>query len=169
MFKVAPLSKSFQLSLLFAFLFCAPIHLYAEDGDKDDPYKKGHSAHHSNTHLAVFIGAVNGSGHTDLSLGSDFEYRIIDKVGIGAIADAVFSDHAHLLAAGGVFIHPVGGVKLVAAPGAGFEEGHSAFVFRTGLSYDFHVNSLSFSPTLNVDFSEGHTTQVFGFAIGASL
>ena len=131
--------------------------------------RKKHGTHHSNTHLALFVGAASVSGHTDLSIGSDFEYRIIEQVGIGALADAVFSKHAHLLAAGGVFIHPVGGVKITAAPGAGFEDGHSAFVFRTGLSYDFHVDSFSISPTLNIDFSKGHATQVFGFAVGASL
>ena len=141
-------------------------------GDKDDPHKKKHNKHHSNTHIALFVGTASTDGHSNLSLGSDLEYRLpvlSNIIGVGAVADAVISDHSHLLAAGGLFIHPVGGVKLVMAPGAGFEEGHSAFVMRTGVSYDMHFNALSISPTFNLDFSEGHTTQIFGIAIGASI
>lgn len=159
-------------SMFLVILLSSMCVISAAADDRDDPHEKSKTTHHSNSHLALFFGTASVSGHTNFSLGSDFEYRLpflAEKVGVGAVADAVFSEHTHFMAAGGVFIHPVKNVKLVAAPGAAFEDGHNNFVFRTGISYDWHVNNLSISPTFNVDLSHGYATRVFGIAIGASL
>ncbi|MEZ7972532.1 MAG: hypothetical protein QMC00_04195 [Pseudomonadales bacterium] len=36
---------------------------------------------------------------------------------------------------------------------------------RTSLSYDFHVGGFGIAPTLAVDFVDGETATVFGFAV----
>ena len=137
-------------------------------GDDDKKHAKNHHAFHA----ALFFGAANNSAHTDFALGGDVEYRLPwlgSRMGIGAVADAVFAEHTHVLTGGGLFLHPAGGLKLLVAPAAAFSDGHRTFVLRSGVSYEVHVGGLSVAPTLNFDFDKHHTSQVFGLSIGASL
>ena len=161
------MKKSIATLTLLLLFGAATTSAYA-GGDDDKKHAKSHHA----LHAAVFFGAANTSAHTDFALGGDVEYRLPwfgSRMGVGAIADAVFAEHTHVLTGGGVFVHPAGGLKVLVAPAAAFSDGHKTFVLRSGLSYEMHLGGLTVAPTLNLDFDKHHTTQVFGIAVGASL
>ena len=152
-----------------------------------------HEAHHGHhaRHLAVFSGVTRASGESDFTLGADFEYRLPHfegLLGVGALVDATFGDGGHVIVAAPLFVHPHGGVKLVAAPGiervdgggkghggdhagkalagGGGKGSHTEFLFRLGVGYDLHLGGWSLTPAYNVDFVDGHRASVIGVNVG---
>ncbi len=141
-----------------------------------------HAAIHPNE-IGFFLGAstpTEKKSDTSLSIGADYERRPHERWGLGAVSDFVFGDFKRTALVGpAVFIHPVGDLKITAAPSAEFvekdvvgpqgpstkHEGH--FVMRLGFSYGFHSGHFSLSPILNVDFiGETKTTLVYGVVFG---
>ncbi|MDH4130016.1 MAG: hypothetical protein OEV44_14760, partial [Spirochaetota bacterium] len=93
-----------------------------------------------NHHIAIFLGLTYNK-HLELDkqtffvAGADYEYRLpfaSRLLGLTAIFDMTFATHKVKLLAGGLVLHPYGGLKLIAAPGMEFEGGHSEFGFRAG-------------------------------------
>ena len=139
---------------------------------------------HAN-HLGVLIGASTpkkSKSETSFALGVDYERRLNDLFGVGALVDFVFGDFKrNALAGAAFFVHPVGDLTLLAAPGAEWveketldaraapkhEERGPIFVIRLGVSYPFHIGNGSIAPMFNVDFiGESKTTFVYGVSFG---
>ena len=123
-------------------------------------------------HVAAFSGATTTTtnpSNTDFTLGAAYEFRTSSLLGIGPVADFVFASKFAALFMGGMFFHPAGDLKLVAAPGIKFQGGLSAFVMRFGVGYDFHSGPLIFTPTFNIDLISGDAALVWGIAIGTGF
>ena len=132
----------------------------------------GHKAQHPRRHLALFVGNTQLEGHSRFTLGADFEYRLPvlhDRIGVGALAEAVFGEHRATILGGAIFVHPVGNVKVLLAPSVEFSEGHKEFLFRSGLGYDLHLGQVSVTPSASLDFVSGHVVQVYGVSLGMSF
>ncbi len=141
-------------------------------------------------HLSVFLGATTadvevhgGEGdagtqseggetsgettrETEASIGFDYEYRLNRTWGIGFLFDYVAGDARTSVAGIPVFLHPAGGLKLLAAPGIERHEGENEFLVRLGLGYQFDLGRWAITPGANVDFVDGDQVYVYGLYIG---
>lgn len=141
-------------------------------------------------HVAVFLGATTaeapkhggegaveteseGGGSsgetesvTEATIGLDYEYRLSRIWGVGFLFDYVGGDARASVAAAGVFLHPVAGLKLLAAPGLEHHEGENEFLVRLGVGYEFEVGRWALTPGASVDFVDGDEAYVYGLYIG---
>jgi hypothetical protein len=118
-------------------------------------------------HAAVFLGNTkNDKGQNAFTVGADYEYRFHKYWGAGALIDYAAPNLDAIILAGGVFLHPVGDLRLLAAPGIDHHHGHTEFAIRIGAMYDFHVGIWSISPTIHVDLLERKENLVYGIGFG---
>lgn len=141
-------------------------------------------------HLSVFLGATtadvevhggegnagtqSGGGEaggetertTEASIGLDYEYRLSRLLGIGFLFDYVGGDARASVAGIPVFLHPAGGLKLLAAPGLEHHEGENEFLVRLGLGYQFDIGRWAITPGASVDFVDGDEVYIYGLYIG---
>jgi hypothetical protein len=124
-------------------------------------------------HAALFLGVTQGlesGAKTYFSLGVDEEYRLDEMWGVGGLAELVFATgYTQTIIGVPVFAH-FGDAKVLAAPAYEFYtlagESKAYFLFRIGGGYDFHANSISITPGVNLDFVNGKTLLVAGVSFG---
>lgn len=127
----------------------------------------GHSElgfpHHT---LGVFIGDTTETRRNQgLTLGLEYEYRMNERFGVGAIFEHVAGDFDTNVVVLPVALHR-GPWKLYAGPGVeDSEEEGSTFLMRVGLEYGFHFDAYEVSPQIDVDFVDGEHLFIFGVTI----
>ncbi|WOJ95100.1 hypothetical protein R0135_07985 [Congregibacter variabilis] len=129
----------------------------------------GHLAfpHHT---LGVFIGDTTETRRNQgLTLGLEYEYRMNEQFGVGAIFEHVGGDFHTNVAVLPVAVHR-GPWKLYAGPGLeDSEEEGSVFLVRVGLEYGFHFDAYEVSPQIDVDFVDGEHLFIFGVTIARAF
>ncbi len=123
--------------------------------------KTGHN-YHENV-VGVFTGITNaGKREDEPALGLEYERRINESFGIGAVVEYTFGD-ADLWVAAIPFAYHTGHWKLYVAPG--IEDGvhGTEGLLRLGGEYAFELSdSWEIAPQLNVDFVGGENVWVVG-------
>jgi|TARA_B110000259_G_C13898912_1_gene356053 hypothetical protein len=135
-------------------------------------------------HIAgVFIGYTNAESETEFSYGVEYEYKFSRRWGAGVGYEKTNNAHHGAgvdVALVSLYLHPWKALRV--GLGVGKEtvgsytdysdslhphrhSRHSENLVRTSLSYDFHVGGFGIAPTLAVDFVDGETATVFGFAV----
>ena len=174
-----------QTPAVAAMVLSLGIPANAQEAGAEDPEHEFHRHH-----LSVFLGATTadvevhgGEGdagtqseggetsgettrETEASIGFDYEYRLNRTWGIGFLFDYVAGDARTSVAGIPVFLHPAGGLKLLAAPGIERHEGENEFLVRLGLGYQFDLGRWAITPGANVDFVDGDQVYVYGLYIG---
>ena len=140
-------------------------------------------------HVAVFVGATTavpkhggeevveteseGGGSsgesgsvTEASVGLDYEYRLSRVWGVGFFFDYVGGVARASVAGPSLYLHPVGGLKLLVAPGFERHEGENEFLVRLGLGYGFDIGRWALTPGVSVDFVDGDQAYIYGLYIG---
>ena len=143
-----------------------PAHADEGGGSAHDE-AAGHAEH--DHHLALFLGATHVEESTYPTVGLDYEYRLpfLNRLfGVGPMVEYIHEDHAVLIGAVALYLHPWAGLKLFSDAGYEYSEEHGDFLVRLGAGYDFHLGSVSLTPTAAVDFVHGHTAIVGGLALG---
>lgn len=159
----------------------SPVEIYAEDQEADESPSEHEgsaeehgAAHHHKNHFAVFVGTTEAEEHQgeqgdpDFTIGFDYERRINDWFGAGALADFVVEGRREYLL-GPLFIFHAGkSAKFFAAPcyQKVRETGHHNLVFRTGFAWDFFFGKYSVFPAIYYDFTEEQNFLVLGVGFG---
>ncbi len=105
--------------------------------------------------IGLILGATTRDGHTGATIGLEYERRLSDLIGVGAVAE-VTPNGREFVGAVPVFFHPVGGLGLSIGPGFSIEDGHAHFLVRFGIGWDFELHEgLSLAPTVSYDLTEG--------------
>ena len=130
-------------------------------------------------HIALFLGAgkeelPNGTEHDAKAVGFEFEYRLSDSWGIGAVVEALDVDYrGNTVVVVPVSFHFGGGFRAFAGPGYEFKENKrkDKGVFRVGFGYEFHINEhWTIAPEVLNDFlgddGKHGDTWLVGVAIG---
>ncbi len=151
-----------------------PADHHGEGGDGEGGYGEGgHGEGFHKNSIAVFLGATQAEKEDgeredpQFTLGFDYERRLNETFGIGAVLDLVLEGHREgILAASGV-MH-FGEAKFLLAPGVERvrDSGDLAGVVRLGLMYSFPAGSVHLEPSLFYDVTEEGGTWVFGLTIG---
>jgi len=135
---------------------------------EEESENHGKEHHYHKHHVAVFLGNTHDyHGEDAFTVGVDYEYRLHEYFGIGALIDHAGESINSTILGGGVFIHPWKNLRLLTALGNEHQSGHNIFLVRLGAMYDFRIKGWILSPTVNVDLLEGgHQNLVYGFAVG---
>ncbi|MFQ5652009.1 MAG: hypothetical protein ACE5IY_18920 [bacterium] len=174
-------------------------HVKSEKRKHPKPNQHHHESHvvHKH-HFAIFSGATSNieQKHTNFTLGAEYEYRLPvwqNRIGVGAVAERVFADHAETVLAGAALLHAGKGLKFLLASGVVVAEEHHAetvslhadaegghgeepasgetgtakeFLLRAGLAKAFHAGRFSITPALNFDLINGNLAVVYGLCFG---
>jgi hypothetical protein len=165
----------FVLALVFL-LVLMPTDLFADEAEHSHE-EKTHPHHHRH-HAALFLGGTHADVEIEteggireesedaFTVGVDYEYRVSPPFGVGGLVEYAAGDLETTILAGALFIHPVGGLKFVLAPGVEHEGDENEFLFRAGVYYDFFFGNFSIAPTISVDFVDGEEDLVYGISLG---
>jgi hypothetical protein len=178
--------------LLAAALSVAPAVILAAE-EHGDAHGDGHSSHLH--HVSLTLGAAD-NGHLDetgFAIGAEYRYALNDRFAIGPMLDYTTYDHEETtLLVAALFWRPHGGrFQLFGGPGVEFvqaeqhaspvtpvplasaasaeDEDDSEFAVRLGAGYDVPVGRLSLTPLISADLIDGHTTWVYGIALGVGF
>ncbi|EAQ98870.2 outer membrane beta-barrel protein [Congregibacter litoralis] len=145
----------------------------AEDASQSEVHGSVHesSSHHGGLGfphhtLGVFFGDTTETRRNQgFTLGLEYEYRVNEQFGVGAILEHVGGDFHTNVAVVPLAYHR-GPWKLYAGPGIeDSEEEGSAFLLRVGLEYGFHVGKYELSPQIDVDFVDNEHLFIFGVTV----
>ncbi len=135
-------------------------------GDREHPGAHGALGfpHHT---LGVFLGDTTETRRNQgFTLGLEYEYRLSETFGVGAIVEHVGGDFDTNVAVLPLAYHR-GPWKLYAGPGIeDSEEAGGEFLVRVGLEYGFHVGNYELSPQIDVDFVDNEHLFIFGITVG---
>ena len=140
----------------------------------------GHFHHH---HVGVLVGGMTPlaeTSETSWALGAEYEYRFNELWGTGLGVDFTFGDHKRTaLVATGVSYRVTPAFKVATGPGLEWVEKDKPgggtkttpyFLWGFLFAYDFHVGSVTLSPTVYLDFvGETKTNLTYGIAIGTGF
>jgi hypothetical protein len=163
---LAPARGSFPLLLILSILSSPTL---AEDvNESAQGSVQGHEIHHFHKHeLGVFAGITHGGRRkNEPAIGVEYERRINESFGIGALAEYTFGD-ADFLVVAVPFLFHINSWKLLVAPGVehSSDHGNEALV-RFGAGYGFKTGGWMITPQVNVDFVDGEDVWVFGVGFG---
>jgi len=155
----------YVLPLLIA-LSVAPL-VSAQSDDEGEEEPKSEVA-------IVFAGTYESESEKNFfTLGAEYEYRFIPKLGVSAAVEWVFeSDTREFVFVVPVVWHAVAGLRILAGPGLEREQ-DTSFLFRVGVNYAFEFGErYAIIPALEVDFiNEESVTEavVYGVNFGVSF
>jgi hypothetical protein len=124
--------------------------------------------HEHVNHMGLFLGNSHRGGETGFSVGLDYERRLTDLFGFGALIEYAGGDFDSWVFGAPLYIHPYKGFRFLAAPGFEDKESKTKFLIRAGVAYQIPFGGRwAISPEYNVDFIEGgEKVQVYGVSIG---
>jgi hypothetical protein len=156
-----------SILLLILSVFSAPTLAEAVD-ESAQRSVQGHEVHHfHNNELGVFAGITHGGRRkNELALGVEYERRINESFGIGALAEYTFGDADFLVVAVPFILH-INAWKLLVAPGVEDSSDHGTeALVRFGAGYGFKTGGWMITPQVNVDFVDSEDVWVFGVGFG---
>lgn len=126
-------------------------------------------------HLSVIVGGTHMSGEgTAETIGIDYEYRISDYLGLGAVFEHAAGDINANTTLAVADLHPFHNPFIIQL-GLGVEarngeEEGDVFVGRAGMLYEFEYGRFTVSPQLHWDYHhDHHNAIVAGFAFGVAF
>lgn len=135
------------------------------EADSQQHPSESHETHHKNV-VAVFVGITNdGRRSADPALGIEYERRISEQFGIGAIVERTFADNEFMVYAVPFAFH-AGPLKLYVAPGVEEKDNHTEELIRLGVEYGFEVGRYEISPQFDIDFVGSEEVYVLGVTFG---
>ena len=168
--------RHFALFVVVVVLFAHTTSCAAEDAHGDD----GHGFHPNE--VGVFVGATTPfdeevGGGTSFTIGVEYERRFTADIGVIALAEFARGDHkrAELFAAEFAW-RPIEDLRVGLGPGfelvekdkpSGGTKRSAFFVVVTRANYELHLDKVTLSPTLGLDFvGETKTNIVYGLTVG---
>lgn len=122
-----------------------PPRLAAEGGDAT---RERHTVH-------AMAGLTAGRKDDGPTFATAWEYRALDKIGLGAFGDVVFGSPTTALLGGAGYFHPTPALTVLAGPGIEIHDGDARLFARVGGFYDFPMGDWSLGPALFFDFGLG--------------
>jgi hypothetical protein len=124
--------------------------------------------HEHANHMGLFLGNSHRGGETGFSVGLDYERRLTDLFGFGALIEYAGGDFDSWVFGAPLYIHPYKGFRFLVAPGFEDAESETKFLVRAGVAYQIPFGGRwAISPEYNIDFIEGgEKVQIYGVSIG---
>jgi hypothetical protein len=179
--------KAILLVFISVLIFYGNLLAQDQQSTEKSSQEISEEAHHDMNELAAFIGGtakLENKG-TYFSLGLDYLRALSSsrKWGAGGFAEVIFTKHPEWVFGGLIYYRSV--YQLFIRTGPGIEilrheeidpecncthvKSKTEFLYRIGLGYSYHKNSLVLSPTLDLDIGRSTTAFVFGVNVGFSF
>jgi hypothetical protein len=121
-------------------------------------------------HLSLVVAGTTDDEETAFTLGVDYEYRLTQLLGLGAVVEYAFEDIDALTLLGVADVHVWRGLAIQTGPGVEFIGGESPeFVYRIGALYEFEIESFTLAPQVHYDATTGEDAVVYGISVGFSF
>jgi hypothetical protein len=145
-------------SALGFFSSCASTH---EDG--------GHNWKEGRHHLATFLGTTIEENENAPTIGVDYEFRINQHIGLGAVAEHAIEDldATTILAVADLYI--ANNLAVQTGPGIEFLDNDELFVYRVGAVYEWEFEGYTLSPQVHYDVTNGPDAWILGIAFGVGF
>ena len=154
----------YVMSLLASAMQAGSVSSQAEEAHEGE-HDTGHGHHYHKNLVGLFTGVAHkdrSGTDTAYAVGLEYERRINERFGIGALAEYTGGDADFWIYAV-PFAYHFGHWKFLLAPGV--EDGHhgSQELFRVGAEYAFDMGGgWEIAPQLNVDFVDSDEVWVLG-------
>jgi hypothetical protein len=158
------------LAVSFLFWLALPPVVYADSDDNGSEHESASAPEteqdqHRNM-VSVYVGVTSEDRREKgLALGIEYERRLNESFGIGALAEHTFGDLDFWVYAV-PFAYHTGRWKFLIAPGVEDGDLGSDFLVRVGGDYGFEVGRWEIAPGLDVDFVDGDQVFVLGVLFG---
>lgn len=154
------------VQFLVLFLFVTPVLAEPSTLNSEPEY-----AIHGRHHLSLLLANTHASGEGDnLTLGLDYEYRVNELIGVGAILERAFGQLNATTILAVADVHFQNGLIMQVGPGFERKNDDSVFVARLGVLYEFELENFTLSPQLHWDYHDNEPNAVLaGIALGASF
>ena len=152
-------------------MLCVPVTGFRIRGQETPHTPATHNEEHAEHHfhsnvVAFFVGATHeGRRDNGLALGIEYERRLNDWFGIGALAEHTFGDLDFWVYAVS-FAYHADPWKFYVAPGVENGDRGGESLVRIGAEYGFEVGGWEIAPQLDIDFVDGDQVAVFGVTFG---
>ena len=161
-----------RISVFIIFLFSTSISFAQHETEHSSHDHDSHAKH--NNHLALFVG--NTSQHdfeqNAFTIGLDYMYFFpkSEHWGISAFGEIIYAHHTELLF-GTPLMYKINNWWMRAGPGIELaKDEHNDieyyFLGRIGTGYDFHLNKITLSPSVDFDGMRKHPAVILGLNIG---
>lgn len=126
--------------------------------------------HEEPRHLSLFLGGTEEDQETGGTVGLDYEQRVTDLIGVGAVAEYAGGEVDAWTFLGVADIHVWEGLAIQTGPGLEHIDGTDWFVYRIGALYEFELGEgVTLSPQVHVDLTAREDAFVAGVAIGRAF
>ena len=120
--------------------------------------------------FTFFIGGAtrpeNSGSESAFTGGGNYEYRFSQIAGAGVLVEVATGDVRDFVVLAPLYVHLLGRLRFVLAPGAEIQENDTDFAFRLGVGLNLASGRISFSPEFSADFVNGDPTYVYGLSLG---
>lgn len=128
--------------------------------------------------LSLILGGTSDRDENVFTIGLDFEHRVHQYVGVGAVVEYATDDIDAISLIGVLDLHLWKGLAIQTGPGIEFvgEEEEEAgetesvnrreFIYRVGVVYEFEIGKLLVIPQVHYDYSSGQDSVVYATALG---
>ncbi|MCI0572674.1 MAG: hypothetical protein L0Y66_18120 [Myxococcaceae bacterium] len=114
----------------------------------------------------LFLGVTLFEGEVVPTVGGDYEFRFLERVGVGAMVEYAAGGLDAGILAVPLVVHPVGELSLAVAPGLEVRAGEVDPLVRLGASYDFMLGDFFLAPVARVDLVARELVPVLGVELG---
>ena len=119
-------------------------------------------------HLSLLVGGTFEEEESAPTLGVDYEYRVDEFLGVGAVvAERAFDEIEATTYLGVADLHFNNGVIVQTGPGIEIRDGEDdIFVYRLGVLYEWEWGGYTVSPQLHYDATSEQDAIIVGVAFG---
>ena len=123
-------------------------------------------------HISLLVAGTDDDEETAFTLGVDYEYRVSEFLGVGAVLEHAFEDIDATTLLAVADLHFWRGLIVQTGPGVERIDGDNGdsdeteLIYRLGTLYEFEVGPYTVSPQIHYDFSSGEDAVIFGLAFG---
>ena len=142
----------------------------AQAVDAEEPHWEEHPHH-----ISLLVAGTDDDEETAFTLGVDYEYRVSEFLGLGAVLEYATEDIDATTALVVADLHIWRGLAIQTGPGVERIDGddgnsdETEAIYRIGALYELEVGRYTVSPQIHYDFSSGEDAVVFGLAFGFSF
>jgi len=142
-----------------------PERVRAIDHDEDFELDWRENPHH----FSIMPSGTFEEEDDAFSIGLDYEYRVSDFLGIGAVAEYAFQDIDATTIFAAADLHLTQQFIMQVGPGFEFVDGRTEPMFRAGLLYEIESRGFTISPQIHYDWNSGKDSLVIGAAFGVAF
>ena len=126
----------------------------------------GHNWKEGRNHLSWLAGVTHDDSENAFTIGVDYEYRLNQRLGIGAVVEQATEDIDATTILAVADIHCTNYWIIQTGPGIELLDDEEEFVYRIGTLYEWEFDGYTLSPQVHYDITGDENAVIFALAFG---